>query len=46
MNYPTYELDLLVHRFPTRDGRHFTSEELADEAGGGYVHKKRNMANA
>lgn len=63
MNYPTYELDLLVHRYPTRDGRHFSSEELADEAdgkitleeackrtrqrieaGGGYVHKRRNMA--
>ena len=34
MNYPTYDLDLTIHRFPTRDGRHFSSEEQADEADG------------
>ena len=34
MNHKMYDLDLQVHRFPTADGRHFSTAEQADEADG------------
>ena len=34
MNYGLHDLDLTIHRFPSRDKRHWTTPELADLADG------------